>query len=119
MLFNLDGVEIQDIPRTRSRDFAAWVQNLSPTDYQAVTDAINQYADTRDVFVSSHIPGKDWTGTVYEPLYHACRLDQQHAAYFFGLIVWKTRIGREDVWYFKPSDRDGDDVMGMTYFRKR
>jgi len=107
MLFNLDGVEIKDIPRSRRRDFAAWVQSLSPADYQAVADAISQHADTRDVFVSSHIPGKDWTGTVYESLYHACRLEQDHAAFFFGLIVWKTMIDREDGWYFKPSDRDG------------
>ena len=45
MLFNLDGVEMQDIPRSRRRDFAAWVQNLSSPDYRAVADAVNQYSD--------------------------------------------------------------------------
>jgi hypothetical protein len=119
MLYSLDGVQVTSIPASRQADFAAWMQNLSPADYQRVRDAINAYADPRDVFVSSHIPGKDWIGTVYEPLYFACRQNQTHAGFFFGLIVWQTMIDREDEWYFKPGERDANDVLGMTYFRKR
>jgi hypothetical protein len=62
---------------------------------------------------------KDWIGTVYEPLYYARHQNQEHAGWFFGLIVWKALIERDDAWYFKPSDKDGDDVLGTTYFRKR
>ena len=59
MLYNIDDVEVKDIPWTRRASFAAWMQPLSPADYQAVVDAINQHADPRDFFVSSHIPGKN------------------------------------------------------------
>ena len=59
------------------------------------------------------MPGSNWDGTVYEPLYYACGKNQTQSGMFFGLIVFKTLMEREDkVWGF---GRYGD-IKSMTYF---
>lgn len=117
MLFSIDGKKIHSIPKSRKVSFNGWIKKLSESDYNGIYNGINSYFDEKEVVISSYIPGKDWTGTVYQPIYEACNQDQQNAAFFFGLIVWSVVIERNDTWYFKPSDQDFDDVMGMTYFQ--
>lgn len=120
MLFSIDGKQITDIPRRRQTDFNAWRNNLADSDYEAVVDAINEYVNAVEQdkpFVSSFIPGSDWTDTVYQPLYIACGRSVEQAGWFFGLLVWQVMIGHEEDWVFKPADSD-DDVLGTTYWRK-
>lgn len=121
MLYSIDGKQIIDIPHRRQEQFDAWQKNLADPDYEAVVGAINAYVDAVEPdkpFVSSYIPGHDWTGTVYEPLYIACGRSIEQSGWFFGLIVWQVMINRDDKWYFKLADKDGDDVLGTTYWRK-
>ncbi|MGO8703782.1 MAG: hypothetical protein ACLQVA_08175 [Candidatus Brocadiia bacterium] len=117
-LWSLDEKKIGAIPRRRQKQFQIWKSRVNPAQYQAVVAAINDHCDTHPVFTSSFIPGSDWTDTVYEPLYEACQGDQEHAGWFFGLIVWETMIRRPEKWYFKPAEKDSEDVLGMTYFKK-
>ncbi len=119
MLYSIDGKQITEIPRRRRTDFKAWQDNLADFDYEAVFDAINKYVDavpSNKPFVSSYIPGHDWTDTLYEPLYIACGRSIEQSGWFFGLIVWKAMIDHEDKWVFKLADKD-DDVLGTTYWR--
>ena len=121
MLFPIRGKQITDIPRRRRADFKAWRENLADSDYEAVVEAINEYVNAvpqDKPFVSSYIPGHDWTDTVYEPLYIACGRSIEQSGWFFGLIVWQVMINRDDKWYFKLADKDGDDVLGTTYWRR-
>ena len=120
MLYSIDDKEITGIPRRRLADFKAWRDNLANSDYEAVVEAINKYVDAvppDKPFVSSYIPGSDWTGTVYEPLYIACGQSVEQAGWFFGLIVWQVMIDHEEEWVFKLADKE-DDVLGTTYWRK-
>lgn len=120
MLFSIDGKEITGIPRKRRADFNRWRANLSDADYEAVVEAINEYVDEvppDEPFVSSFIPGSDWTDTVYQPLYIACGQSAEQGGWFFGLIVWQVMIDRDEEWVFKPADKE-DDVLGTTYWRK-
>ena len=120
MLYSLDDKEITDIPKRRQREFNMWRSNLPDSDYEAVVEAINEYinaVDSDKPFVSSFIPGSDWTGTVYEPLYIACGRSVEQAGWFFGLIVWQVMIDHPEEWVFKPADKDGD-ILGTTYWRK-
>ena len=90
MLFSIDGKEITDIPRGRQEQFNAWRNNLPDSDYEAVVEAINEYINAVDPdkpFVSSFIPGSNWTDTVYQPLYLACGQSKEQSGWFFGLIV--------------------------------
>lgn len=120
MLYSIDDKLITDIPRRRQADFNAWLSNLVDSDYDAVVDAINEYVDgvpPDKPFVSSFIPGSDWTGTVYQPLYIACGQSEEQSGWFFGLIVWKVMIDREEDWMFKLADKE-DDILGTTYWRR-
>lgn len=120
MLFTIDGKEITDIPRRRRADFNMWRNNLSDSDYEAVVEAINEYVNAvpqDKPFVSSYIPGHDWTDTVYEPLYIACGRSIEQSGWFFGLIVWQVMIDHEEEWVFKLADKE-DDVLGTTYWRR-
>ena len=120
MLFSIDGKKITEIPRRRREQYNIWLTNLANSDYQAVREAINAYVDAVPQdrsFVSSFIPGRDWTGTVYEPLYIACGRSIEQSGWFFGLIVWQVMIDHEEEWVFKLADKE-DDVLGTTYWRR-
>jgi hypothetical protein len=116
-LWSLDEKKITVVPRRRKKQFDTWKSRVPPAQYQAVVAAINAHCDKNPSFVSSHVPGNDWTGTVYEPLYHACQRNEEHSGWFFGLIVWETMISRAEKWYFKPTETDSEEPIGMTYFR--
>ena len=122
MLFPIRGKRITDIPRRRQEQFNVWRSNLADSDYEAVIEKINEYVDAvppDEPFVSSFIPGSDWTGTVYQPLYIACGQSVEQSGWFFGLIVWQVMIDHEEEWYFKLADKDSDDVLGARYWRKK
>ena len=120
MVFSIDGKQITDIPRRRREQFNIWRGNLADSDYEAVVEAINEYVNAvpqDKPFVSSYIPGHDWTDTVYEPLYIACGRGIEQSGWFFGLIVWQAMIDHEEEWVLKLADKE-DDVLGTTYWRR-
>ena len=113
MLYDLNGNLVTNIPRKTELD--RWLRQLTPAENQAVVDALNDECDKAPKAVtSSFIPGTYWEGTPYMALYHACRGNQQHAAFFFGLILWTVIQSRSDDWVFWRAE-EGD---GLTYFRK-
>ena len=119
MLYNLD-----DNPPNRDAheaDFQAWRSRISDADYQAMVDAINAYCDQhQEGFRSSWMPGQDSAiDAAFPPLTAACGGSREGSGMFFGNIVWRVIIDRDDNWYFKAVDREGGDPPGMTYWRKR
>ncbi len=64
------------------------------------------------------MPGSDWTGTVFYPIYEdACHRDQSAAARFFGLILWDVMMRRPETWAFGRYEANGASIEGLTYFR--
>lgn len=119
MLYSLDGRRVTSLPKSRVKDFNEWMKALSVVDHTAVVAEINKYIDdNRTYFKSSFVPPKDWTKSVYLPLYYACKQSELHAGFFLGLIIWKTVIDRDDEWFFKPADKD-DDILGTDYFPRK
>jgi hypothetical protein len=124
-LFALDDSEKRNVPATRAKDFGYWrsqLQAFDPTAENQIRAALNQVFDQaaliEDTTVySSAIPGKDWTGTVYDPIYQ-CLQDENQSRLFFGLLVWDVAVHRHDKWYFKPKDTDEVEA-GTYYFVKR
>ena len=116
MLFDLNGNQMTYIPH--KRDYDAWRARISDGDYDRAVEAIREYMADKDVFTSSYIPGPDWTDTPYQPLYHACGQSVQQSGFFFGLIVWIIVMNDDETWLFKPSDKEADDPLGMTYWRR-
>jgi hypothetical protein len=116
MLYSVDtGKYVEKLPH--KKEFDRWMKNLSASDYQNVIDALNQKVDLSDINTSSWIPGNDWTGTVYEPLYHACGNNKDASGLFFGLILFDLLMRREyAVWGFGRYEKDGIPIRGTTYF---
>ena len=119
MLFSLpDMKEITRMPHTS--EYVRWCSALDGTDseaYDKIHDELNCRFDSREVDTSSWIPGSDWTGSVFEPVYIACNFDEVASALFFGLLVWQVLMDREDCWSFGRYEKSGVPIKGMTYFR--
>jgi hypothetical protein len=106
MLFDLDGNEITHM--VYKEDYDRWRGNLADSDYRRIIEEIHHYMDGCDYFKSSHIPGYDWTGTPYEPIYYAVREHWDNARKFFGLLVWEAVQEHEAEWVLRPKDHDAD-----------
>ena len=68
MLYSLDsGSEITSIPHRH--DFDRWRRGLSDSEYKAIVDELNSRINGTEIQTSSWMPGADWAGTVFEPIY--------------------------------------------------
>lgn len=116
MLYSIDsGRYVTRLPH--KTEFDRWMKRLSAADYQRIVDAINERIDASDINTAGWMPGHDWTGTVYEPLYDACGKNETQSGMFFGLIVFNTLMRRTDgVWGFGKFEKDGVPISSMTYF---
>jgi len=116
MLYAVDtGKYVKKLPH--KKEFDRWMKNLSPSDYENVIDTLSKKVDMSDINTSSWIPGNDWTGTVYEPLYRACGNNKDASGLFFGLILFDLLMRSKDaVWGFGRYEKDGVPIRGITYF---
>ena len=117
MLLNIDTMkEITNIPHRKS--FEAWKKNISEIDYRAIIDELNKRIDdNQEIHTAGWMPGHDWTGTVFYPIYLACKKDKSAAALFFGIIVFIVFMERTEKWSFGRYNLNGMDIVSMTYFR--
>ena len=116
MLYSIDaGKYVKSLPH--KKDFDNWRKNILDDDYKKIVDAINQKIDASDVNTAGWMPGHDWTGTVYEPIYYACAKNKTLAGMFFGQIVFDILMNRTDnVWGFGKYEKDGMPIKSTTYF---
>ena len=114
MLYSVDsGRYVTRLPH--KTEFDRWMKRLSAADYQRIADVINERIDASDINTAGWMPGHDWTGTVYEPLYDACGKNETQSGMFFGLIVFNTLMRRTDgVWGFGKFEKDGVPISSMT-----
>ena len=99
------------------KEFDSWMKNLPAYDYQKIVEELNDKIDESDINTSSWIPGNNWTGTVYEPIYHACGDNKEASGLFFGLILFNLLMKRQDaVWGFGHYEKNGVPIRGTTYF---
>jgi hypothetical protein len=117
MLYAIESdTKISTIPH--NRDFQRWRQGITDPEYEAIVDELNSRIEGTEVQTSSWIPGAEWGGTVFDPIYtRACNLDERAAAKFFGLVVWDTFMRHGDWWAFGRYEKDGTPIEGLTYFK--
>lgn len=116
MLFTIDRKKIHRIPHLS--EYKAWKSQLTPKQFQAVVEELDGRVSAGDVHTSSWMPGRDWSNTVFQPIYEqACGCDKESAAMCFGLILWEVMMKRPEAWSFGRYPRDGIEIKGMTYFR--
>ena len=114
MLFDINGNKIDWIPHPV--EYETWKNQLKIAEIEAIFDELDSCVSEANVRTSSWIPGHNWTGTVYQPIYDACQ-DWETAAKFFGLILWEVMMKRDKAWCFGRYEKDGIQIKGMTYFR--
>jgi hypothetical protein len=117
MLYSIDKNQaITKIPYEQS--YKRWISRLSAAELDAITDELNQRINSNEVHTSSWMPGHDWTGTVFMPIYEkACGRDKTASAQCFGLILWKVMMDHPDTWSFGRYKLNDIPIEGLTYFR--
>jgi len=117
MLISVDTGEIIDyIPHKKEYDI--WRSRLKEGEYQEIVDKLNSMIDSDEIHTAGWMPGSDWTGTVFQPIYEkACNMNFEQAALFFGLIVWTVFMNREDKWSFGRYEKNSIPIRSLTYFR--
>ena len=116
MLYSIDkGKYVTNIPH--KADFDKWMEGLSEEDYRKIEAELNDKIDEKDIRTAGWLPGHDWTGNVYQPIYVACGKNVTKAGMFFGLIVFHILMNRDDkVWGFGRYEMNGKQIASMTYF---
>ena len=117
MLYSIDsGKKITRIPYLQ--DYKRWRSRLTDTEYDAIYKELMFQISGSKIKTSSWIPGSDWTGTVYQPIYDkACDQDVNASAKFFGLIVWHVFMEHDEWWSFGRFQLGNIPIDGLTYFR--
>jgi hypothetical protein len=91
---------------------------MSQAELKAIKAWLNARISTHDIHTSSWIPGSDWTGTVFLPIWEkACLKNVSEAAKCFGLILWEVMMERPEAWSFGRYKLNEVPIEGMTYFR--
>jgi len=100
MLIDIDtGKVIGQVPF--QRDFGTLRGRLTAAEFEAMVGRINELIDASrsEIATAGWLPGSDWTGTPFQPIYEkAARSDFQRAALFFGQLVWYTIMKRPERW---------------------
>lgn len=119
MLIDIDtGKTIDRIPFRR--EFDALRGRLSEAEFDAMIARINELIDQggSEIATAGWLPGSDWTGTPFEPIYtRAAPGDFDRSAMFFGQLVWFTVMNRPERWGSGRYQVDGKDIGSRTYFR--
>lgn len=117
MLWDVDkNTEVRAIPH-RS-EYQRWISRLTPVQIQAIRNEIVARIDGDEIATAGWIPGADWSGTPFYPIYDvACGRDEDAAAKCFGIMVWETFMQHEDRWGFGRYNLNNLPISSMTYFK--
>ena len=101
-------------------DFDTLRSRLTDVEFDAMVDRIDELIDESggEIATAGWLPGSDWTGTVFAPIYtKAARHDFDQSAKFFGQLVWYTIMQRSETWASGKYQVEGVDIGSRTYFR--
>ena len=111
-----DGSYVDHIPHRA--DFERWRKRLTDEQFKRVRDELLGMIDGSEIHTAGWMPGNDWTGTPWEPIYtDACDYDEVASGYCFGLFVWVTLQEHPETLGFGRYQKDGVPIRSMTYFR--
>lgn len=117
MLFSIDANRyIHEIPH--EKDYRRWRKNLTDEQFEAIRAELRGKIDGGEIHTSSWIPGNDWSGTVYDPIYTvACEMSHAESGKCFGLFLWIVLQEHPDTWAFGRYEKNGVPINGLTYFK--
>lgn len=121
MLFKVNGEEIKEL--YHKSEYNKVIAKLTAQEIVDIEKELEKIitaklgSDEEKVFTSSWVPGKDWSGTVYHPIYtKGTAYNEEQAGKIFGLFFMKAFIENDNEWFFfKPNS---DEMRGSYYFLK-
>ena len=116
-LYSVDAGQYVDYIPHRE-DFERWRSRLNDERFGSICDELLSMIDGGEIHTAGWMPGSDWTGTPWEPIYtDACEYDQGASGRCFGLFVWAVLMEHPETWAFGRYEKDGVPIQSMTYFR--
>jgi hypothetical protein len=117
MLIDLaSGKEITKVPY--AREYEHFMSRMIATEIDAIKAALNEMIDGTEIQTAGWIPGNDWRGAPFQPIYEkAARHSYTTAAKCFGLMVWEVFMERPERWASGRFEKDGEEIGSRTYFR--
>ena len=119
--FDHGGITVKQVPFLPK--YRAYLRRLAHKVHPKAIDTAKRafHAELHDgIVTTSWVPGADWRGTAYQPLYDAVS-DPQEAAKFFGLVACECVLERcfehDEDWGYGHYEKDGIPIKGRTYFR--
>lgn len=102
----------------RGRTFKLALSRMQPNDVLAVRNALDHRIAGSRIETSAWIPGADWRGTPWQPIYDdGAAQSSDLAAMMFGLFVWEAFERHPLDWYTQRFSMGGDDDRFRVYFR--
>lgn len=99
-------------------EFRMFMSRLSAGEIDAIKYELNARIDGTQIQTSSWMPGANWQGTVFQPIYEkAAGRDYTASARCFGLMVWQVFMERPERWSSGHFEKNGEPIKGRTYFR--
>ena len=115
MLQDMWGKEIKTVGR--GQDFQRAIARMSIQEYERIRAELRSklaLVEPGKATAASWIPGHDWTGTVYEPIYtKACQRNYDASAMLFGQIFKLEVIHHGALWSTVKQPKHKDDPDGV------
>jgi hypothetical protein len=109
----MSGRQITRVPY--EAEFRSFMSRMTSEEIAEIKFALNEKIEIQ---TAGWMPGSDWTGTVYQPVYEkAARYDYGAAARCFGLTVWEVFMERPERWPSGRFELNGEPIGSRTYFR--
>jgi hypothetical protein len=100
------------------KEYRHFLSRMLPAEIAAIKNRLNEMIDGTQIKTAGWMPGKDWTGTPFLPIYEkAARYHETMAARCFGLMVWEVFMERPETWTSGRFEKDGEPIESRTYFR--
>lgn len=102
----------------RARTYRLLCDRLDDADLTAIRTTLDERIAGSRIETSAWIPGNDWSGTVYDPIYQkAAAKNEELAGLMFGLLVWEAFERHPDDWYTERFSMGGEEDRFRVYFK--
>lgn len=102
----------------RGQSYNLLCSRLSSEELADIRDTLDKRIEGSRIETSAWIPGSNWEGTVYHPIYEkGARMNHDLSGMMFGLLVWEAFERHPGDWYTEKFSMGGDDDRFRVYFK--
>ena len=100
------------------QQYRAWMALMTAAEIIAIKSELNSMIDGTEIQTAGWMPGADWRGTPFQPIYDkAAHSNPGIAAQCFGLMVWDVFMARPEKWASGRFEKNGEPIGSRTYFQ--